>query len=51
MHHDAEHDRSDDHRNQLQKGVAEDLEPDGKIRRRHAEHNPEQQRRQDLNEK
>src|SRR6266852_2574208 len=51
VHHDAEHDRSDDHRNQLQKGVAQDLELDGKIRHRHAECYSQQQSRQDLNEK
>ena len=51
VHHDAEHDRSDNHRNQLQKGVAENLEPDGEIRHGHAKRNPQQQGRQDLNEK
>jgi hypothetical protein len=49
MHDHAEHDRRHDHRDQLQKGVAEDLEADGKIRNGHPEHNPEQQRRQNLN--
>jgi hypothetical protein len=49
MHDHAEHDRRDDHRNQLQEGVAENLEPDGKIGNRHSEHDPQQERGKDLN--
>ncbi len=51
VHHDAEHDRRDDHRDQLEEGVAEDLQLDGEIGHRHAEHDPEQQRHQNLYEK
>ena len=50
VHDDAEHDRRHDHRDQLQKGVAENLQPDGEVGHGHAEHNPQQQRGQDLNE-
>ncbi len=50
MHDDAEHDRRHDHRNQLQECVAEDLEPDGKVRSGHSKHDPEQQSCQDLHE-
>ena len=50
VHDDAEHDRRHDHRNQLQEGVAEDLEPDGEIRHGHAEDDAEDQRGQDLDE-
>ena len=50
VHDDAEHDRRHDHRNQLQEGVAEDLEGDCKIRHGHAEDDAEDQRRQDLDE-
>jgi len=50
VHDHAEHDRGHDHRNQLQKGVAEDLQPDGEIRSRYPQHDAEQQRRQDLDE-
>jgi hypothetical protein len=50
MHDHAEHDRRHDHGNQLQKGVAEDLQADGKIGNRHPERDPEEERGQDLNE-
>ena len=43
VHDDAEHDRRDDHGNQLQEGVAENLQADGKIGNGHSQHNPQQQ--------
>jgi hypothetical protein len=50
MDHHAEHDRRHDHRDQFQEGVAEDLEADREIGDGHAEHDPQQQRYQDLDE-
>jgi hypothetical protein len=51
MHHHAKHDRRHDHRDQLQKGVAENLQADREIRGRHPEHDPEKQRDHNLYEK
>ncbi|OIQ67277.1 hypothetical protein GALL_511450 [mine drainage metagenome] len=39
VHDNAEHDRRNDHRNQFQEGVAEDLQADGKFGRGHSQHN------------
>jgi hypothetical protein len=50
MHHHAEHDRRDDHRNQLQEGIAQYLQADGEIGGGHPEHDPQQQRGKNLNE-
>ena len=50
MHHHAEHDGRDDHRNQLQKRIAEDLQADRKFGHGHAEHDSEQQCGEDLDE-
>ena len=49
MHDHAEHDRCDDHRNQLQEGIAENLQADGKIGNRHSKHNSQEKRGKDLN--
>jgi hypothetical protein len=46
----AEDDRRDDHRDQLEKRVAENFKLDGKVRREHPERNPEHQRGQYLHE-
>ncbi len=46
----AKDDRRDDHRNQLEKRVAENFELYGKGWRHHAENNPEHQRGKHLNE-
>ncbi len=51
VHHDAEHDRRHDHRDQLEEGVAEDLQADGEVGNGHPEHDAEHQRGQNLNEK
>jgi hypothetical protein len=48
MHHHAEHDWRDDHRDQLQESIAENLQADGKVGRGHAEHDAQQQRHQNL---
>src|SRR3954468_12513858 len=50
VHDDAEHDWRDDHRNQLQKSVAQKLELDREVRHRHAQHDAQQQRGKNLNE-
>ena len=50
MHDDAEDDWRDNHRNQLQKSVAQKLELDGEVRHRHAQHDAQQQRDKNLNE-
>ena len=50
VHHNAEHDRCDDHLDELEEGVAEDLERNREIRRRDAENNAENKRYQDLDE-
>jgi hypothetical protein len=49
MHDDAEHDRRDDHGDQLQEGVAENFQADGKIGNSHSQHNPEQEGNENLN--
>ncbi|MGY4357661.1 hypothetical protein ACVW0J_004154 [Bradyrhizobium sp. i1.7.7] len=50
VHDDAEHDRGHDHRDQLQEGVAEDLEPDGEVRNGHPQDDAKHQRGEDLDE-
>jgi hypothetical protein len=45
----AEHDRRHDHRDQLQEGIAEDLEADREIGSGHSQHDPQQERRKHLN--
>jgi hypothetical protein len=50
VHDDAEHDRRDDHLNELKKGVAEDFQRNRKIGRRHSENDAENERGHDLNE-
>jgi hypothetical protein len=48
VHDDAEHDGGDDHRDQLEEGVAEDLQFDREVRRRNTEQNAKKKRRQHL---
>ncbi|KAG5734366.1 hypothetical protein E4T56_gene17866, partial [Termitomyces sp. T112] len=50
VHDDTEHDRRHDHRDQLEEGVAQDLEADGKVGNGHAENDAEDQGRKDLDE-
>jgi len=50
MHDDAEYDGRDDHRDQLEEGVAEDLQFDREVRRRNTEQDAEKKRRQHLHE-
>jgi hypothetical protein len=50
MHHDAEHDRRDDHGDELQKRIAEDLQADREVRRGDTEDDPQEQGHQDLHE-
>ncbi len=48
VHDDTEHDRRHDHRDQLEEGVAQDLEADGKVGNGDAENDAEDQGRKDL---
>jgi hypothetical protein len=50
VHHDTEHDRGDDHGDQFEKAVAQNLEAGREIGPQHADHDAEQQRHQDLDE-
>jgi hypothetical protein len=50
VHDHAEHDRRDDHRDQLEEGIAQDLQADRKVGSGHAEHDAEDQSGQDLHE-
>ena len=50
VNHDAKDDRRHDHRDQLEKGVAEELEADGEFGREHAERDAENEARDHLRE-
>ena len=48
VHHDAKHDRRDDHGDEFEKAITQDLQAGRKIGCHDADHDAEQQRDQDL---